>query len=458
MSHMIQKNYSYRKSTISKTIALTFSTILCSSSFFLTPQQGFAQGTLQTWNVNARERSRKLTSAALNHLTRGQLELASNLLVEATNTDPSDPLPLETLGLAYLRQGKSTQALDALKKAYDLIKDPETLLSTGFAYYLEHDYDAAINAWQKTLERAPSGQMLEVQGDIGFAYLRKGDFEKADAAFRALLRSRPSSQLAYHGLAIANYLSGNFSAARKAADHAQSIQSYYPVILLLAKLDYLQGDPQAGQKRIREWLSASAGSGSLRKSLQRPMTSLGYPSQHDFRWDPFLVDGFDTGRFLAARTQDALNRRRTKEREAKSGKKSESKRKLPSRNARVQDAIRAAQNALDSAPNDFYILRELALLELTNGNFEQASDHFAKVLNLCPSCSVDWLHLSVALSGQGKDGEAAYGVQEFQRKHPNERLSPDLAALAKGQAVILPNVTPVDTTPAKQKDPNETGF
>lgn len=100
----------------------------------------------------------------------------------------------------------------------------------------------------------------------------------------------------------------------------------------------------------------------------------------------------------------------------------------------------------------------MALLELTNGDFEQASEHFAKVLNLCPSCSVDWLHLAVALSGQGKEGEAAYGVQEFQRKHPNERIAPEFAALAKGQAVTLPNVTPVDVGPAKQKDPNETGF
>lgn len=419
-----------------------------------------AQGALQTWNVNARERSRKLTSAALNHLTRGQLEQASTLLVQATNADPSDPLPLETLGLAYLRQGKSSQALDALKKAYDLVKDPETLLSTGFAYYLEHDYDAAINAWQKTSEKAPAGQMTEVQGNIGFAYMRKGDFEKADAAFRALLRSRPSSQLAYHGLALLNYLAGNFSAARKAADHAQSIRSYYPVILLLAKLDYLQGDPQAGQRRIREWLSASTVRGSSRRtnSLQRPMVEIGYPQQHDFRWDPFLVGNFDTGRFLSSRTQDAQSRKRAKDREAKSGKKSDSKKRTPSKNSRVTEAIRLAQIALDSEPNDFYILRELALLELTNGDFEQASDHFAKVLNLCPSCSVDWLHLAIALNGQGKEGEAAYGVQEFQHKHPNERIAPEFVALAKGQAVTLPNVTPVDLGPAKQKDPNETGF
>lgn len=455
MSSMIRKS-----NPIQRHISLALSVLFASNSWFLSTPESRAQGTLQTWNINARERSRRLTSAALNHLTKGQLEQASNLLVQATNTDPSDPLPLETLGMTYLRQGKSSQALDALKKAYDLIKDPETLLSTGFAYYLEHDYDAAINAWQKTLERAPQGQMAEAQGNIGFAYLRKGDFEKADAAFRALLRTKPSSQLAYHGLAIVNYLAGNFAAARKAADHAQSIQSYYPVILLLAKLDYLQGDPQAGQRRIREWQTASTARGSSKKtsSLQRPMTAIGYPSQHDFRWDPFLVDNFDTGRFLAARTQDAQSRKKSKEREARSGKKSDSKKKTPSKNARVQDALRLAQNALDSAPTDFYIMREVALLELTNGDFQESADHFARVLNLCPSCSVDWLHLAVALNGLGKEGEAAYGVQEFQRKHPNERLAPDFAALAKGQAVTLPNVTPVDTAPPKQKDPNETGF
>ena len=450
----------YKANRVFKPAAIAVSALIIMSSMSVGMQTVSAQGALQTWNVNARERSRKLTSAALNHLTKGQLEQAATLLVQATSADPSDPLPLETLGMTYLRQGKSSQALDALKKAYDLIKDPETLLSTGFAYYLEHDYDAAINAWRKTLEKASGGQMIEAKGNIGFAYLRKGEFQRADAAFRSLLASKPNSQLAYHGLSLLNYLAGNFAAARKAAEHAQSIQSYYPVILLLAKLDYLQGDPQSGQRRIREWQSASTARSSSKKtnSLQRPMTAIGYPSQHDFHWDPFLVDSFDSGRFLYSRTQDAQSRKRARERDAKSGKKSSSQKRTPSKNSRVQGAIHAAQSALDGSPEDFYIMRELALLELTNADYQQASDHFAKVLNLCPSCSVDWLHLAAALSGLGKDGEAAYGVQEFQRKRPNERIAPDFASLADRQAVTLPNVTPVDTAPPKTKDPNETGF
>ncbi|MBX9724013.1 MAG: tetratricopeptide repeat protein, partial [Candidatus Obscuribacterales bacterium] len=277
-----------------------YSTVICVTIALLLSigqYPSYAQGHLQTWNTNQRERSQKLLSAAMTALNKGQVDQASNSLIQATLADPSDPVSLTMLGTTYVRQGKYSEALESLKKSYQLSKSAETLLSTGFAYYLQHDYDAAISSWSRALERDP--KMVEANADIGFAHLRKGNFAQADESFRNLINARPNSQLAYQGLAVLNYLAGNFSAARKAAEHAQSIQSYYPVILLQAKLDYLQGDSQAGQKRVNEWLKASSG----KRALVRPMTALGYPLQHDFHWDPFLADNFDNGRLLMARTQ-----------------------------------------------------------------------------------------------------------------------------------------------------------
>ena len=419
------------------------------------PPQAVAQGHLQTWNIASREKSRKLTSAALNALNKGALEIAASLLVQATDTDPTDPLPLETLGMTYLRQGKSSQALNELQKAYKLIRDPETLLSTGFAYYLEHDYDAAITSWTKALELARGGQgMIEAEGDIGFAYLRKGDFPKADEHFRELITARPNSQLAYHGLAVMNYLAGNFGAARKAAEHAQSIQAYFPLLLLLAKLDLLQGDAPSAQKRVSEWQSLS----TSKRTLQRSMTALGYPSQHDFHWDPFIVDNFDTGRLLLARAQAATVKSDTK--------RAEVKRKalaMASKKKSTLDPMQHAQLAHDSYPQDYYVLHELALVETAYGEYAQAADHFREVLRLCPACSVDWLHLARALSAQGKSGEAAYAIHEFQRTHPGQRLSPVFTDLAKSGTSNTPEpgvgvTSGTEIVPPKPLGPKEPGF
>ncbi|MBX9687078.1 MAG: tetratricopeptide repeat protein [Candidatus Obscuribacterales bacterium] len=417
---------------------LSISLVLSFSLF--SGSSALAQGHLQTWNTSNREKSQRLTSAAMTALNKGQLSQASRLLLDATQADPTDAVPFAALGMTYIRQGKNSEALDALKKSYQISKNAETLISSGFAYFMDHDYDAAIASWSKALERDP--KLVELNGDIGFAFLRKGEFAKADEAFRALIRYRPSSQLAYQGLANLNYLAGNFSAARKAAEHAQSIQSYYPVLLLLAKLDFLQGDPKTGQKRVSEWLRASSG----KKTLLRSMTDIGYSAQHDFHWDPFLSDNFDTGRLLLARAQSSGKNKSGQEKQRSSGK--------GGKNSAVLSNARQAQFA---SPKDFYITRELALVEMAEGDNESAANHFRTVLQLCPACRVDWLHLARALAAQGKNSEASYAVREFQQQRPSEAIAGAFTELAKGDATVIPDLSP-SVEGSSKRAPGESGF
>ncbi len=408
-------------------------------------QPVLSQGKLQSWDTYQHERSQKLLSLALTQLEKGLDEKAASLLIESINTDPTDAVPLSMLGLVYVRQGKYAEALDLLKKSYHMKNLAETLLTTGFAYYLQHDYDAAIASWTKALQRDP--RMVEANGDIAFAYLRKGDFKNADEYFRILLKGRSNSPLAYQGLSILNYLAGNFSAARTAAERAQSIEPYYPNLLLLAKLDYLQGDPQTGQKRVALWLRASsqkkATKDQKRKTLYRSMTVLGYPKQHDFSWDPFLADNFDNGRLLLARTQE---------------KKGSKKRQSLALKGKIKDLLSSARQAQYSAPSNYYLLRELGLLELANGDFSEAADHFREVLEKCPSCVVDWLHLARALSMQDKVSEASYGVREFQRLRGKEKIAPQFIELAKGAPAVIPELAPRPDSKLKTRDKTESGF
>lgn len=409
-----------------KLFSVLFSMLLISSSL-----SAFAQGHLQSWNTNQRERSQRLLSAAMTNMNKGFYEKASTLLLEATQSDPTDATSAATLGLVYVRQGKYGEALDVLKRAYQLEKTAEILVTTGFAYYLQHDYDAAIASWTKALER--DSRITEINGDIAFAYLRKGDFAKADEYFRLLIKTRTGSQFAYHGLAVMNYLAGNLNASRRAAEHAETIKSYYPVLLLLTKLDYLQGDATAAQKHLAAWQKASS---NKRPSL-RPMTAIGYPAQHNFNWDPFLLDNFDTGKFLQARVNQ---------------KPADSKKKTSSSVLKGADAaLSAAKQAQFSAPKDYYIMREMALIEMAMGDYDSAATHFREVLQACPSCVIDWLHLAKALSLQSKMDNASYALNEFKRQRPQEQIAKSFSDLTSASPASIPELA----APVEKKAPKE---
>lgn len=422
-----------------------FSTLLLAASLAIgfpgkdaIPVPAFAQGNLHTWNTHKREQSEKLLSSAMTWLKLGETKKASELLLQACNEDPTDAAPASLLGLTYSVQGKYSQAMESLRKAYELGHGQETLLCAGFNYYLQHDYDSAIASWKKVIDKDP--RKAEAYACIGFAQMRKGDFAEADKSFRKAIEGRPSSQIAYEGLAWLNYLSGDFKSARNAAEHAQSIRPYHQVLLIMAKLDYLQGAPEAGRKRVSEWARSSADTKVERCS----MTEFGFPPQHDFGWDPFLSGIFDNGYLLMARAE-------------KSRTQGDGKQRSLARKGCIEKALAEAKETLSAADNDLFAKRELALLELTNGDYAAAEQHFQQLLQSYPGCKVDWLHLARALFLQGKSGEASYAAGEFRRLRPEQKIADAFMDLSKGQ--------PVESTASDKEPPgkakkqgNESGF
>lgn len=390
---------------------------------------------VQTWDTKARERSQRLNSAGTTALDKGQITQAVVLLNQAIAADPNDHVALNTLGIALAKQGKYDEALEHLQKAYTLKHDAETLLSTGMVYYLQHDYEAAIKTWNRALEL--DGKLSPIYGDIGFAFLRSGDFQNAEDSFYRLLKVKPNSLLAYRGLALAKYLSGEVGAAMKAAEHARTLSpASAPILLLLAKLEFLKGNAEAGKQRVKDWQLSTG------KKVATPfqMTTLGYPIQHDFHWDILSADHFDNGNFLLARTRQLP--------------KEEGSRRSYTSKGKIATILPQAKSAADAVPEDFFVLHELGLLELTNAEYASAADHFAKVVQLCPTCRVDWLHLARAQSLNGKSAEAAYAAREFIRQLPDEKIAPFFTGLASAAKDEAP---PQPVPEAPRQRPAETG-
>lgn len=404
--------------------------------FFATTCSASAQ-LVQNWDTKARERSQRLHSAAISALDKGLTAQAVTLLNQATAVDPQDAIALNTLGLALAREGKYDEGLDALQKAYKISHSGETLLNTGLVYYLQHDFAAAIKSWSKAIE--VDSKFTPAYGNIGFAFIRAGDFDSAQDAFRKLIKTHPNSPAAYRGTALARYLSGEAGAALKAAEHARSLApTSQPILLLLAKLEYLQGNADAGKSRVREWQAATP----KKKSVPYSMTVIGVPVQHDFHWDVLGADNFDNGNFLLARTRLLP--------------KEDGARRSYCSKGKMSVVLAQANAAAEAAPDDFFILRELALLDLSNGNYSKAADRFSRVLELCPNCKIDWLHLARAQSLAGKPSEASYAVKEYKRLLPNEKLSPIFSELATNQ-----NTQEQQAPPAESRSPSQplgTGF
>lgn len=374
----------------------------------------------QSWNPELRSRSQALVSAGVTQLTKRQWDLAIQSLTKATTIDATDPIAFEVLGLALGGRRRFNEALVNLQHSYALQKTPETLLATGIIYYLDHDYPAALESYKLAAERKQGS--VDIAGNIGYAHYRRGDLVNAEENFRALIKSHPNWQFGYQGLANVQYLRGQFGAARSTASHAETLRSYAPVMLLLAKLDMLEGDLPAGVKRVQQYRS------KLKKTWQtRPMTELGFPIQRDFKWDPYVADMYDSGTLLLARVQAQESKKRSVAKKGSAG-----------------DIIGTISDALRESPNDLMLLRDLGLAQLAAGDNQDAVGTFTKVLQLCPTCNVDRLHLGRALSLTGKDQEAAAQIVEFQKRAPREKLSPAFTSL------LQPKSAP--STPSGTKD------
>lgn len=385
----------------------------------------------QTWNVQARAQAERGVSAGVTLLLKRQTATAISAFEKASQADPSDPTPFMMLGMALAMQGKYEPALHALQRAYSLQQTSETLNATGWVYFLQRDYDAAIASWNKALEMNP--KLCQMHGNVGFALVRKGAFTDADAQFRKLVKCRPNSNYGYQGLAVIHYLRGNLRQARAAADRAQLTQSYAPVILLLAKVDALRGDKTSALKLAQQYNSLTRKS----NATDRSMRDIGMPIQHDFMWDPLRVDSFDNGYLFSARLQDPLD---------------DKKRASLARQGNAAGAVGAASKALAQTPNDLFLLRELGLAQMANGEYAAATETFKKVMEVSPGCKVDLLHTARALAMQGKGTEGAAYVQAFISQVPNQEISP--AFLNIGKEPEKP-VTPPVEAPAKEVKPKK---
>ncbi|MBC8000779.1 MAG: tetratricopeptide repeat protein, partial [Leptolyngbya sp.] len=342
----------------------------------------------QAWNNGPREKSQRYASAAQNQLVMGKVEEAIILLRQGTISDPTDPLPFMLLGMSLNMRGNYQEALDALKRSYDLdTKARETYLTIGFSHYLSRRYDQAQGVWTKVLQGNPD--VGQINTNIGYALLKKGNMQEAEGRLRATAKSSHQAQTAYRGLMLLHYLSGNFAVSRSAAQQATTNVPLKQIPLLLAEMDYLEGHGIEASKKLSLARSMKA---KKKGAAKFSMVSIGYLPQHDFHFDPYSKDYFDNESLIEARFLDLPKR--------------ESRRVSLAKKGNAEGALSQIKDLLAQSPNDPYLTFQAGLIRLANADYAQASKDFAMVSRTASDWNVADLYLCLSLFREGKIDEA----------------------------------------------------
>ena len=123
------------------------------------------------------------------------------------------------LGIAQMQSGDPAAAETSLKRALRLNdENAEAHLALGVLYMGAGRGDLARLRFERAISLKPS--LVEARFNLGTLYLKAGSRRLAIAQFRAALRLEPGHGGVHHNLALALYLEGDRTGARKHAREA----------------------------------------------------------------------------------------------------------------------------------------------------------------------------------------------------------------------------------------------
>ncbi len=172
-------------------IFLSFFLVLI-AGFFFPAQQAVAQRA----EKEGLSRFDRLAQEATLLNQRGQPEKVITLLEPHQGDKKNDSaLFFNELGIAYRRQGKISQAIQAYQSA--LARDPENpvvMKNLGDAFYLNQEYSQGIELFQKILQANPRFQ--QAHSSLGLAYYQLQRYQESLEEFEIVLQLNPQDEQA----------------------------------------------------------------------------------------------------------------------------------------------------------------------------------------------------------------------------------------------------------------------
>lgn len=202
-------------------------------------------------------------------------ELCEELLKKASDS----PLPLNLLGLVYLKQGELGQALTYFQNA--LIADPRfaaSHINMANVYLAVGSYEQAAEAYRKAVELAPGDRIVRLKFVRTLTSMKR--YADAEKFLRNLIQEYPDQ--AAHRMALARLLisAKNYSGAREELTQALKLEPEHAVAAqLLAETLAKEGDITGAAKRFEELHRAYPASRHFRAMLAMCHLALDSPRE-----------------------------------------------------------------------------------------------------------------------------------------------------------------------------------
>lgn len=216
--------------------------------------------------------ARQLYGLSLSAL--GRDEEALRQLEPTLDVASPDPAVLYSLGLAYLRLGKSGLRATLERLAAFPAGLPALHLLQGQAFLRDRDYDHALEELQAAAKL--NADLPRLHFSLGLANFMLGKHKEAIAEFENETRRNPLDTPSLYYLAEAYEKDGNLIEARRWVEAALRLDSQLPEANgLLGKILFKQGQPAEAVKLLEFAAKKKSDDHELRYALARTYQQLG---------------------------------------------------------------------------------------------------------------------------------------------------------------------------------------
>jgi putative PEP-CTERM system TPR-repeat lipoprotein len=372
------------------------------------------------------------------HYSTGNLETAQDAFVRYLERYPGDLHARRLLAATLLAKNQAGGALIVLRAMMDAgVEDPQTLGLAGQAYMQAGDLRQAVVTLTKAVKLAPGD--AEIRSALAMTHLTAGLRRRAEADFRAAIDLKPDNTKADYGLimlllgenriepareavaALEKRLpsdpqthmlrgvvlrsAGDAPGARQAFQRAAQLgKDYFPAVQELARMDVMDGKPDAARARLKEVLDKDAT--HLRALLELALVELRTGRR---------AEGLAAARRAADAhpgSVDALLL--VAEALADAGE--------------LNEAISSAQLALRARPRNIRALRTLGQLQMSKKDYGSAAVTFSTLVSVQPASVEASIMLASAHLAAGESRVALEVARAAMKRNPRSVEARELVA------------------------------
>ncbi len=365
----------------------------------------------------------------------GELESAREELRLRGSVDPhfADPLAQELVGFATgagvhlvlgnraMRQGSTEAAIRRFRQALEI--DPRSLAAhraLGTALGRQGDSEGAIRHYSAGLALDPGNANLHY--NLGTLLADQGQDEQAVRHFRAALAQIPDHANARFNLATALGRLGRFAAA---ADEYQLLWEQEPedfsTRFYLAQAFLKLGRHKAAEDHLLALVAEEPERVRVHLGLARARRGAGRAAQAQasYRRALNLLAAEVAVAEPASATEGGASLSAADRRELALATRLELA-DLLAEVGNVEEAIRLCREALDLAPERVELERRLAALLARAGRYGEAVEAYVRVVDQDPGSSAGYFGLTMARLLDGRESEAARGLEQALARLPGQ--------------------------------------